>query len=466
VTRDDTVWERDPVYGTMLENAEIAVLWASVALGFPALYAGSRLAATEAEGGFGFGTVELVLAVVLGAVIGALVLGIAAWATANVAVPGDILLRPAFGRWGSIFVSVVIALVLVMMAAVELRAAAGSVNQAVFLLEGPNEAVIGWVVAALAAAAMAWAGLALVTRVWFRRVAVWGALVASLFLLWRLWGDSGLSSGAGAGRFMQGVDSVAGVALLLFPLLPFVVRFSGAPAVAATVTTTAYAAPALLLPLLGAAAAASLGPSTDPAAVAAGLAGATGGTAVIVIMLVWVVTAQVDQPYLFGLAAAGWGAGALDRRGNRSVVLAVVAVAVAVGAAVPADEYAGIVGLGVAVMVPVVAVFFADFFVLRARSYNSDALYDVGGTYRGVNALGLVAGVVGFLIYQWILPTGPSGFERFVFDVIPGGRSLAGRFGDLPPGVIAFAVTFVLYSGLGRLLVREEVSVSRIAGRF
>lgn len=466
MVQEQTFWERDPVYGTVLGNAEMAVLWASVSLGFPALFAGSRLSAPEAEGGFGFGSVEILLAVVLGAMIGALLLGIAAWASANVAVPGDILLRPSLGRGGSAVVSMLITLVLVAVAAVELRTGAVAANDALELAGGPDLAPLGWAFAALVAGAMAWAGLAFVTRVWFRRVAVWIALLSSLVLLWRLWSDTGLASGAGAGRFMQGVDSVAGMALLLFPLLPMMVRFAGAPSVAASVTTTAYAAPALVLPLLGAAAGVAAGVPADPASVAIGLVGATGGTALAVVLLVWLVTAQMDQPFLYGLAASSWAAGSLDRRGGRGLVLALLAVAVAVGALIPSGEYAAVIGFGVAFLVPVASVFLADFYVLRARSYNSDALYARGGTYRPVNFLGVAVVLVGFVLYQWITPTGPFGMDDAVLRLIPGGRSLADRFGDVPPGIITFATTFVLYSGLGRLFVREEVSVSRITGRF
>ena len=79
-------------------------------------------------------------------------------------------------------------------------------------------------------------------------------------------------------------------------------------------------------------------------------------------------------------------------------MLGLLAVAVAVGALIPSGEYAAVIGFGVAFLVPVASVFLADFYVLRARSYNSDALYARGGTYRPVNFLGIAVVLVGFVL--------------------------------------------------------------------
>jgi cytosine/uracil/thiamine/allantoin permease len=105
-------------------------------------------------------------------------------------------------------------------------------------------------------------------------------------------------------------------------------------------------------------------------------------------------------------------------------------------------------------------VFLADFFFVRKLSYLSDSLYDVRGAYRGVNLYALPSLIFGFVIYQWIAPTGPGGWVDFVEQLIPGGSP--GEVAGVPPVMITLMFSFSLYALLGRWRIEEAYYMSKL----
>ncbi|NNK90898.1 MAG: hypothetical protein HKO87_00570 [Acidimicrobiia bacterium] len=459
-------WSRDPTYGEVLGPGDITVLWGSLALGPLLLVTGALLGLPVVDGGFGLSTPEVIIAIALGVGSGALVLAAGSWSSAIVAVPGGLMLRPAFGTIGGAAVSIAVSALLVGWAGYEFHVGAEALDELLEIAGVGGTDFIGWVVAGVVVVLLILAGPVVATRVWLRWFALVSALVLSAVWLVGLGFDGGLSiGGGGADRFVSAVDLMVTAPLLLFPLVMDIGRSSGAPTEASRIVAISYAAPAAILLLLGARAGVVSGTAADPVDLIVASVGSSIGAVAAAFGAVWVITAFLDQPFGYLESAGADTSTLLARVPQRLAAFALLIPAVLIAFLIQAGDLLGYYRLMISFLVPVIAVFCADFFVVRGRSYLADALYERGGVYRGVNMVGIALVVFGFLLFQWLLPSGPPWFADWVLDVIPNDIP-AGIQYDIPVGVAVFAGTFLVYSVLGRFAVRDRVAVSRISGRF
>jgi purine-cytosine permease-like protein len=148
-----------------------------------------------------------------------------------------------------------------------------------------------------------------------------------------------------------------------------------------------------------------------------------------------------------------------DRINQRGAVLAVAAAGVALAAwlgrrpAAGIGSYESFLFLLGSVFVPLFGVFVADYFLLGRRGHREADLFG-GGEGVGapmVRGRAFVAWVLGFLVYQWSVPTGPGGWRSAVETVLHGWLHLpfplagSGAGASLP----AFGVALLAHLALG-----------------
>ena len=437
----------------------------SFAVGVPLVLVGIRLMTGTSAGGLGLSGSQLLLVVPIGVLLGVGLLAAAAYASGTISERTGIVVRPALGMVGSwLFVPVVVVF-LVSWAAVELEVAGRSLAAAIELLGGPTiDRSIGTLSVAAIAVLFLFAGPQLLVRTWVKWFAFWIGLAVMLTLVWRIIAEvdivAMLDQTPGAG-FWLGVDLVVGAAVYFFPLVADTARFAHDPGAAASSIGAGYGVPALIALLLGGLAAASSGlVEATPAGMVAELFGSSAGVLGAVLALLWVVGGETDQPFAFLYSASAsiqtvvtrvpiWASGAV-----------LVGAAAALSLIVDPALWSDLIGLSLSILVPVLGVFLADFFIVRRQSYMSDSLYDAGGAYRGVNIHALPSLVLGFFIYQWIAPAGPSGWVEFVEQLIPG-RSPVESVG-IPPVMITLAFSFALYALIGRWRIEEDYYMSKL----
>jgi purine-cytosine permease-like protein len=320
---------------------------------------------------------------------------------------------------------------------------------------------------AVVVAAMVWAGPVLVARTWIRWGAFWAALLVTIFLFWQITSEAGFGGSADAGRLWEAMDFIVGVGMLWFPLAPEIARFSGAPGSAGTAIGGGFAVPALLTMFVGAGAmnALEVSGSLDPVELVLGLVVGSVSTAFAVLLLVWLLVAEADQPFGLIFVAGSSLAGLRAGWNQRLVSFVLLAGAIAAGALLPLHEMDGWVELLISIFVPAVGVFVADFFVVRDRSYNTDTLLEGSGAYAGFNYLGIAALLVGFALYQLLVPSGPDDWVTWVSG-IAGNGGWSNSVVIAQPGFVSFLVAFGIYMLFGRWVTKDDAAVTRIAGRF
>lgn len=441
--------------------AELTGLWVSFAIGVPLVLVGLQLMSAREAGGLGFSGTQLLLSVPLGVLLGVGLLVAVAHSAASVGERTAVLIRPAVGYLGSwLYVPVGLAFLLCW-TAVELHAAGRAVERAFDLLGGGRiDWAVGSAVVAAVAAVLLLLGPQTVARTWVRWFAFWVGLAVMVVLVWRVVADidfGALLDLPPAPHFWLGVDLIVGAAVLLFPLVADTVRFAHDESTAASSVGAGFGVPALIALLLGGLAAFVSG-VTDPtpAGLVAELFGSTAGVIGGVLALAWVLAGETDQPFAYTYSAAVTAETLLARIPLGLTSLPLLAGALAVALTVEVSAVLDLLGWLLSLLVPLVGVYLADFFVVRRRSYLSDALYDRRGAYRGINVYALPSLVLGFVLYQWLSPVGPKVWMEWVGESLPAGPS------GVPPVLVTMAFSFASYAILGRWRIEQAYYISRL----
>jgi len=130
---------------------------------------------------------------------------------------------------------------------------------------------------------------------------------------------------------------------------------------------------------------------------------------------------------------------------QRGLAVAVGALGFLLALAFTAERYEQFLFLIGSIFVPLTAVFLADFFVRNRGRYGEAALFES----RGVRWLAFMPWVLGFVVYQWCVPTGPPGWIDAVgrvFDAVglPFPLFGSGLGASLPSFAVAFGLTLLL----------------------
>jgi nucleobase:cation symporter-1, NCS1 family len=418
----ERTWGVTPVPDRLrtLSLLDTGLLWGNLGVSLLVLFTGTFLA--------GLGLQRALLATVVGAALGTALLGLAGLIGAERRVPGMVLLRDPLGRQGSYLptgLNVAQNLGWGVFELFVISTAASALADEVF---GFRHRWVWVLVFGALTTALALAGPISFVRRYVRRFAVWAVAASIGYLVWWALDGAdvgGLWSAAGDGglTFWQGVDLTVAMAASWLPLAADYTRFSRSGRAAFWGTAVGYFVPLVLLNALGA----LLLLSRDLADTTALFTAIAAGGAASAVALLALTVDETDEPFANVYSAAVSLQNILPRAPQRGLILLVAAVATLGALFVDIVAYESFLFLLGSCFVPLFGVLAADY-VLGAERATS------------VRWSGIAAWLAGFILYQWIQPTGPSWWTDAVDGAPEAGALTIGA--SLP----SFAVSLVLYA--------------------
>jgi nucleobase:cation symporter-1, NCS1 family len=384
------------------------------------------------------------LAILVGAVIGNLMLGAAARIGAETGAPTMVTYRGPLGIRGSYLPTFFNVMQNIGWGAFELYLI--SVVAAGILGEG-----LRWLWVVLFGAVsvlMAVGGPIAVVRRWIRRYAVWLVLASSAYLtiymltqydlgaMWRTSGEGGFPN------FWAGVDLVIALPVSWIPLVADYTRFArtgrsafwGAGIGYFVANVWFYAIGVLLM--LGR-------PGTDPldpaGFAAALLAIPAGGIAMLILAV-----DETDEAFANIYSASVSVQNAFPHLSQRLLSIVIGSICAVLALIVNLVSYENFLLLLGALFVPLFGVLFADYYVLRRGRYPLQRLY--GPAAASVRLSAILAWIVGFLSYNWINPGTVSWWKSAMADVL--------GWLPVPPSWMGASLTsFVVAAGLASIVI-------------
>ncbi|HZO26450.1 MAG TPA: putative hydroxymethylpyrimidine transporter CytX [Chloroflexota bacterium] len=420
------------------------VLWADLGVSFLVMVVGMFLVP-------GLGLAEALLAILIGALIGNLLLGLGAIVGSDTGAPTMVLLRAPLGLRGSYAPTVLNIVQLVGWAALEVIVMAQAMDALVSRVLGFGSAYHLWIILFTALTAfLALGGPVKVTKEYLEKFVIWAVLASTVWLtiaIFLTYDVRALLSrpGTGAMPFWIGVDLVIALPISWFPLVADYSRFARSSKAAFWGTAGGYFVPHVWFYALGAVLAVSAAVTFDPHAPIAPLltaiASLTAGGLALLILLV----GETDEAFANVYSTATSIQNLVPELSQRRLVLGISGVVLVIGLLVPLAEYESFLLLIGGFFVPLLGLLLADYFVLSRRRYAVDELYREDGRYwysGGVNWPGIVTWAAGVVTYFSISGLGALGVPSLLPWVTVGA--------SLP----SFAVAFLLCVGLGKLAAK------------
>ena len=204
---------------------------------------------------------------------------------------------------------------------------------------------------------------------------------------------------------------------------------------------------------------------TSPVGIGQSIASLAGGWIVLLALLV----GETDEAFADIYSAAVSSQNLESRIPQRAAIVLVsvagtgLAVWLGLRRSVALGTYESFLFLMGSVFVPLFGVFVADYFLLGRRGRFTQELFDRRARRtagRGLNVPAIAAWILGFLIYQWSVPTGPVVWQHAMRTVLhdwiglpfPLWNSVAGAS---IPSFGAALVLYVAVAGLARAATRR-----------
>ena len=417
----ERTWGVTPVPDRLrtLSGLDFGLLWGNLGISLLVLVAGTFLA--------GLGLKQGLAAVLVGAVLGSALLGLAGLIGAERRVPGMVLLRDPLGHRGSYLPTGLNVAQNVGWATFELIVIAAAANALADRVFGFDARWLWVLVFAALTTALALAGPISFVRRYLRRFGVWAVVASTAYLTWwafdrantdALWaagGEGGLS-------FWQGVDLTVAMAASWLPLAADYTRFGRSGRAAFWGTGLGYLVPLVWLYGLGLLLALSGGFGGTTGLLIA----VAGGGAASALALFALTVAETDEPFANVYSAAVSLQNLFPAAPQRILIVLCAGTATVGALSLDLLAYESFLFLLGSFFVPLFGVLAADF------------LLGVGGGVT-VRWSGVAAWLAGFAAYQWIQPTGPSWWNEAIGGVPGSGDFSAGA--SLP----SFALAFALY---------------------
>jgi nucleobase:cation symporter-1, NCS1 family len=422
----EPVPERLRVLGTL----DTGLLWGNLGVSLLVIVAGAALVPA-------LSLPDALLAIVLGCVIGNTMLGLAGTIGADARVPGMVLMRAPLGKQGSYLptgVNVLQGLGWSVFELLIIATAAAALSDELFGFRAQGLWTLVFGAFALALALLGPIGF---VRRFVRRVAVWTVPLALVYLTW--WALDGADLGAlwdipgeGGLSVWQGADIVVAITVSWAPLAADYTRFSTTRRAAGIGTGFGYFVPDAWLLALGVLIVLSRD-LTDPAALPAAVVAA--GFAAIIALFALLVT-ETDEAFANTYSAAV-SLQNLVPQAPQALLVALVAGAATAGAlVVDLVSYQSFLLLLGSVFVPLFAVLLADWLAAGAH-YATEDVFDAPAWRPGLVA----AWVAGFVLYQWLFPTGPSWWVDLVENLDPPAWGIGAT---VPSFLVAFGIAGVV----------------------
>src|SRR5438132_8276083 len=387
---------------------------------------------------------DALLAIVVGAVAGNILLALAALIGADGRVPGMVLLRAPLGKRGSFAPTVLNVAQNVGWSTFELiiiATAAAALSRHLFGFSGKWLWTLGFGVLSWALGMLGPIGF---VRRYLRKFASWALLFSMAYLTyWALskshlhafWAQPGKG---GFPSFGQAVDLVIGSVVSWTPLAADYTRFARSRKGAFWGAGVGYFVPTIWCIGLGILIVLARGVSDAqslPAAVAA-----AGGVAFVALAAITIDESEKAFADIYSTAVSIQNL--LPRASQRLLITLVSALATGLALVLNLGNYQDFLYLLGSFFVPLFGVLLADWLIAGAR-------YSPGDVFEGpaFRVEQIVAWLAGFGLYQWLSPSGPHWWKTIVAHTQPGHDSFTA---SLP----AFGAAFCL-AALGALLFRR-----------
>jgi len=369
---------------------DYTVLWGSYGAGLLVMVAGTLLVPA-----LGFGAA--IAAIVAGTVIGNLILLVPTVMGADHGLPTMASLRPTLGSAGSYLPSVVNVVQLVGWTAFELIIMTRAAGAITHRLLGTSLHWFWLVFFTLVCVAFALGGPLVVVRVWLEKVGIWLLLLTTVYLTYYLLSHYGLSRalsqpGKGGLTFPQAVDIVVAMPLSWLPLAADYSRFARSARRAALGTYVGFFVTNIWFYALGALAVLALGTS--------GIVQAILALPIGVAALILVLVDETDNAFADLYSCAVSAGNIFSRVPQRAFVVLFGVVAFVAAAVLPMGRYESFLFLLGSVFAPLFGVVTADYFLLRRRRIDADAVYEKSGP--AFDWMAVFSWAVGVAAYQFI----------------------------------------------------------------
>lgn len=441
-------WGIEPVprESQTLGTLDNAALWGNLGFSLILMVTGALLVPALGLG-------QALLAILIGAVIGNVLLAAAAVMGAETGVPTMVLYRAPLGIRGSYLASLATlirnvawgTLALVLVAEV-----AATLSERGF---GFGVRPVWVVVFGALGTGMALIGPQTIVRQWFKKVALWLVLlVAAIVGLsgYMEFGIPAMLTRAPAGgwpSFWQAVDLVVILPVAWLPLVADYSRFSRTARSAfwgtfggGFVATASFCA---------------LGVLYVPAVAADEMTGwLLAGMPIGLMAVIVALVLESDGTFANVYSASVSIQNVAPRVRQRGLAIAVGLASIALALAVNLLHYENALLLIGSLFVPLFGILAADYFVLRRRRLETKSLYEGDGSrfwyWGGVNIAAIVIWALGFLLYNWISPGTVEWWQNAMETLFHGLLRLPFPLTEnvswLGASIPAFLLTFVLYA--------------------
>jgi nucleobase:cation symporter-1, NCS1 family len=426
VSTDTTSIEPVPDAQRVLGTLDTGLLWGNLGVSLLVIVSGAILVPALSLPG-------AIVAILLGCVVGNLMLATAAAIGAQARVPGMVLLRAPLGQRGSYLptgVNVLQCLGWTVFELIVIATAAGALSDDVLGFEARWLWTILFGALALVLGLLGPIG---VVRQFVRRISVWAVPLAVAYLTW--WALDGADLTAvwnrpaeGGLSVWQGADIIVGITVSWIPLVADYTRFSRSPRAAFTGVGLGYGITGAWMLILGALLMLSRN-LTDAAALPAAV---VAGGLVAVLALLALTVAETDEAFANAYSGAVSLQNLTPRVPQRLLVIATTGLGTLGALTIDLVSYQSFLLLLGSCFVPLFAVLLADWLVAD-RAYERDSFFRAPSWRPGL----IAAWLVGFALYQWLYPTGPSWWVASVGHLSPPAWSI-------PVTVPSFVVSFLI----------------------
>jgi len=389
-----------------LKGIDYFLLWAGVAISLAEIWAGGFLAPL----GFWLGF----WAIIIGHIIGNTFMALGGVIGSDHGIMSMVSVRPSFGIRGSALGAVLNIIQLIGWASIMLiiggRAGAmlGKTSGGIFASDQFWIVLIGM-------GTLTWA-LYTGRSIWkfMQTAAVIALLLVTVMMTWVSFNAFGSAVLAGKPKempFMVGLDLVIAMPISWMPLVADYARFSKHSVSTFWNTWWGYFIVSSWMYLLGLMATLVTG-ETDPGALILKLMGSVGLAIPALVMVVFS-TITSDFPDVYSATCSMLN---ISQKVKSQTIMWIAGIlSILVALVFPMEQYENFLFLIGAMFMPLFGVVLTDYFIIRKRELNIQALYEVGGSYwykNGFNTVALISWAIGFGLYKFIelmkLPIGSS----------------------------------------------------------